>query len=139
MVNDQDFWNIMFDTLNKTSEEEWEQFIKKYDEKQKRKKEKMAYSLKHNVEDTINIINNIDKKLLVPEKYYYISDFYIEDNGRFKYLVFNINKEDGTLLRKDYLKFTKYHEDYSVLQKTSFHMEDNIITKFLLEHGIIND
>ena len=139
MVNDQDFWNIMFDTLNKTSEEEWEQFVKKYDEKQKRKKEKMAYSLKHNVEDTINIINNIDKKLLAPEKYYYISDFYIEDNGRFKYLVFNINKEDGTLLRKDYLKFTKYHEDYSVLQKTSFHMEDNIITEFLLEHGIIDD
>ena len=124
MVNDQDFWNIMFDTLNKTSEEEWEQFVKKYDEKQKRKKEKMAYSLKHNV---------------VPEKYYYISDFYIEDNDRFKYLVFNINKEDGTLLRKDYLKFTKYREDYSVLQKTSFHMEDNIITKFLLEHGIIDD
>lgn len=113
--------------------------IKKYDEKQKRKKEKIAYSLKHNVEDTINIINNIDKKLLVPEKYYYISDFYIEDNDRFKYLVFNINKEDGTLLRKDYLKFTKYREDYSVLQKTSFYMEDNIIIKFLLEHGIIND
>lgn len=139
MVNDQDFWNIMFDTLNKTSEEEWEQFVKKYDEKQRKKKEKMAYSLKHNIEDTINIINNIDKKLLVPEKYYYISDFYIEDNGRFKYLVFNINKEDGTLLRKDYLKFTKYNEDYSVLQKTSFHMEDNIITKFLLEHDIIDD
>lgn len=139
MVNDQNFWNIMFDALNKTSEKEWEQFVKKYDEKQKRKKEKMAYSLKHNVEDTINIINNIDKNLLVPEKYYYISDFYIEDNDHFKYLVFNINKEDGTLLRKDYLKFTKYREDYSVLQKTSFHMEDNIITKFLLEHGIIDD
>lgn len=139
MVNDQDFWNIMFDTLNKTSEEEWEQFVKKYDEKQKKKREKMAYSLKYNVEDTINIINNIDKKLLAPEKYYYISDFYIEDSSHFKYLVFNINKEDGTLLRKDYLKFTKYHEDYSVLQKTSFHMEDNIITEFLLEHGIIDD
>lgn len=139
MVNNQDFWNIMFDTLNKTSEEEWEQFVKKYDEKQKRKKEKMAYSLKHNVEDTINIINNIDKNLLAPVKYYYIYDFYIEDNGRFKYLVFDINKEDGTLLRKDYLKFTEYREDYSVLQKTSFHMEDNIITKFLLEHGIIDD
>lgn len=139
MVNDQDFWDIMFDTLNKTSEKEWEQFVKKYDKKIKKEERKMAYSLKHNVEDTINIINNIDKNLLVPEKYYYISDFYIEDNGRFKYLVFNINKEDGTLLRKDYLKFTKYHEDYSVLQKTSFHMEDNIITKFLLEHGIIDD
>lgn len=99
----------------------------------------MAYSLKHNVKDTIDIINNINKKLLAPEKYYYISDFYIEDNGRFKYLVFNISKEDGTLLRKDYLKFTTYNEDYSVLQKTSFHMEDNIITKFLLEHSIIDD
>lgn len=139
MVNDQNFWNIMFDALNKTSEKEWEQFVKKYDEKQKKKKEKMAYSLKHNVEDTIIIINNIDKNLLAPEKYYYISDFYIEDNDRFKYLVFDINKEDGTLLRKDYLKFTKYREDYSVLQKTSFHMEDNIITKFLLEHDIIDD
>lgn len=139
MVNDQDFWDIMFDTLNKTSEKEWEQFVKKYDKKIKKEEKKMAYSLKHNVEDTINIINNIDKNLLVPEKYYYISDFYIEDNDRFKYLVFNINKEDGTLLRKDYLKFTKYREDYSVLQKTSFHMEDNIITEFLLEHGIIND
>lgn len=51
MVNDQDFWNIMFDTLNKTSEEEWEQFVKKYDEKQKRKKEKMAYSLEHGIID----------------------------------------------------------------------------------------
>ena len=33
MVNDQDFWNIMFDTLNKTSEKEWEQFVEKYDKK----------------------------------------------------------------------------------------------------------
>lgn len=51
MVNDQDFWNIMFDTLNKTSEEEWEQFIKKYDEKQRKKKEKMDYSLEHGIID----------------------------------------------------------------------------------------
>lgn len=103
------------------------------------KEQYMAYSLKHNVEDTINIINNIDKKLLAPEKYYYISDFYIEDNGSFKFLVFNINKEDGILLRKEYLKFTEYNKDYSILQKTSCHMEDGIIINFLLEHGIIND
>ena len=40
MINDQDFWDIMFDTLNKTSEEEWEQFVKKYDEKTEKKERK---------------------------------------------------------------------------------------------------
>lgn len=37
MINTKDFWKIIFDELNKTSQKDWEKFVKKYDKKQKKK------------------------------------------------------------------------------------------------------
>lgn len=31
MIDNEDFWEIMFDELDKTSQEDWEQFVKEHD------------------------------------------------------------------------------------------------------------
>lgn len=31
MINTEDFWKTMFDELNKTSQKDWEKFVKKFD------------------------------------------------------------------------------------------------------------
>lgn len=36
----QDFWKIMFEELEKTSQKDWKRFVKKHDKKQKIKKKK---------------------------------------------------------------------------------------------------
>lgn len=45
MINTEDFWKIMFDELNKTSQKDWEKFVKKFDKnfdkKQKFKRRKL--------------------------------------------------------------------------------------------------
>lgn len=37
-INTQDFWKIMFDKLDKTSQKDWKKFVKKHDKKYKKKK-----------------------------------------------------------------------------------------------------
>ncbi len=37
MINTEDFWKIMFNELNKTSQKDWKKFVKKFDKKQKKK------------------------------------------------------------------------------------------------------
>ena len=37
-INTQDFWKIMFDELDKTSQKDWKKFVKKHDKKYKKKK-----------------------------------------------------------------------------------------------------
>jgi len=41
MINTEDFWKIMFDELNKTSQKDWKKFVKKFDKKQKFKRRKL--------------------------------------------------------------------------------------------------
>lgn len=45
MINTENFWKIMFDELNKTSQKNWEKFVKKFDKnfnkKQKFKRRKL--------------------------------------------------------------------------------------------------
>ena len=45
MINTEDFWKIMFDELNKTSQKDWEKFVKNFDKnfdkKQKFKRRKL--------------------------------------------------------------------------------------------------
>lgn len=36
-INTQDFWKIMFDELDKTSQKDWKKFVKKHDKKYKKK------------------------------------------------------------------------------------------------------
>lgn len=45
MINTEDFWKIMFNELNKTSQKDWKKFVKKFDKKQKKKmlKQKHEY------------------------------------------------------------------------------------------------
>lgn len=38
IINTQDFWKIMFDELDKTSQKDWKKFVKKHDKKYKKKK-----------------------------------------------------------------------------------------------------
>lgn len=40
-MDTQDFWKIMFEELDKTSQKNWERFVKKHDKKQKIKKKKL--------------------------------------------------------------------------------------------------
>lgn len=40
-MDTQDFWKIMFEELDKTSQKDWERFVKKHDKKQKIKKKKL--------------------------------------------------------------------------------------------------
>lgn len=35
-INTQDFWKIMFDELDKTSQKDWKKFVKKHDKKYKK-------------------------------------------------------------------------------------------------------
>lgn len=35
---EKDFWKIMFDELDKTSQKDWKKFVKKHDKKYKKKK-----------------------------------------------------------------------------------------------------
>ena len=39
-IDTQDFWKIMFDELDKTSQKDWKKFVKKFDEKKKYKRKK---------------------------------------------------------------------------------------------------
>ena len=39
-INTQDFWKIMFDELDKTSQKDWKKFVKKFDKKEKYKRKK---------------------------------------------------------------------------------------------------
>ena len=39
-IDTNDFWKIMFEELNKTSQKDWERFVKKHERKQKIKKKK---------------------------------------------------------------------------------------------------
>lgn len=39
-MDTQDFWKIMFEELDKTSQKNWERFVKKHNKKQKIKKKK---------------------------------------------------------------------------------------------------
>ena len=39
-INTQDFWKIMFDELDKTSQKNWKKFVKKFDKKKKYKRKK---------------------------------------------------------------------------------------------------
>lgn len=39
-INIQDFWKIMFDELDKTSQKDWKKFVKKFDKKKKYKRKK---------------------------------------------------------------------------------------------------
>lgn len=41
MINIEDFWKIMFNELNKTSQKDWKKFVKKFDKKQKLKRRKL--------------------------------------------------------------------------------------------------
>lgn len=41
MINTEDFWKIMFNELNKTSQKDWKKFVKKFDKKQKLKQRKL--------------------------------------------------------------------------------------------------
>lgn len=45
MINTEDFWKTMFDELNKTSQKDWEKFVKNFDKnfykKQKFKRRKL--------------------------------------------------------------------------------------------------
>lgn len=41
MINTEDFWKIMFNELNKTSQKDWKKFVKKFDKKQKLKRRKL--------------------------------------------------------------------------------------------------
>lgn len=45
MINTEDFWKTMFDELNRTSQKDWEKFVKKFDKnfdkKQKIKRRKL--------------------------------------------------------------------------------------------------
>lgn len=45
MINTENFWKTMFDELNKTSQKDWEKFVKKFDKKKKKKmlKQKHEY------------------------------------------------------------------------------------------------
>lgn len=46
-INTQDFWKIMFDELDKTSQKDWKKFVKKHDKKYKKnlKNEKKRINL----------------------------------------------------------------------------------------------
>lgn len=37
-INTQNFWKIMFDELDKTSQKDWKKFVKKFDKKKKYKR-----------------------------------------------------------------------------------------------------
>lgn len=39
-INTQNFWKIMFDELDKTSQKDWKKFVKKFDKKKKYKRKK---------------------------------------------------------------------------------------------------
>lgn len=39
-INTQDFWKIMFEELDKTSQKDWKKFVKKFDKKKKYKRKK---------------------------------------------------------------------------------------------------
>lgn len=41
MINAEDFWKIMFNELDKTSQKDWKKFVKKFDKKQKLKRRKL--------------------------------------------------------------------------------------------------
>lgn len=38
MIRTEDFWKVMFDELNKTSQKDWKKFVKKFDKKKKNRK-----------------------------------------------------------------------------------------------------
>lgn len=40
MIDNQDFWKIMFNELDKTSKKDWKKFVKKFDKKKKLKRNK---------------------------------------------------------------------------------------------------
>lgn len=51
MDNNEKFWKIMFEELNKTSQEDWEQFVKEHDKKQKKiKTEKIKMKFEYSKE-----------------------------------------------------------------------------------------
>ena len=43
MIDTNDFWKIMFDELDKTSQKDWKKFVKKFDKKKKYKRKKTIH------------------------------------------------------------------------------------------------
>ena len=125
MIDNEKFWEIMFDELDKTSQEDWEQFVKEHD--MGGRKMKQYYST-----ENFNIDNYGDEYLSIAvtlnkcavNNIVVIFDKYSLSFNCIEHIVFDCNAQEQLTLYVSYKKKNKKHnkivkiniEDFSVLE-----------------------
>jgi hypothetical protein len=125
MIDNEKFWEIMFDELDKTSQEDWEQFVREHDIRGR--KMKQYYSV-----ENFNVDNYGDKILSIAvtlnkcaiNNILVILDRWSISFNCIEYIVFDSNAQEQLILYISYEKKNKKHneiikvkiEDFSVLE-----------------------
>lgn len=125
MIDNEKFWEIMSDELDKTSQEDWEQFVKEHDMGER--KMKQYYST-----ENFNVDNYGDEYLSIAvtlnkcavNNIVVIFDKYSLSFDCIKHIVFDCNAQEQLTLYVSYEKKNKKHnkivkiniEDFSVLE-----------------------
>lgn len=125
MIDNEKFWEIMFEELDKTSQEDWKQFVKEHD--MGGRKMKQYYSV-----ENFKAINYGDKILSIPvtlnkcaiNNILVILDRWSISFNCIEYIVFDSNAQEQLILYISYEKKNKKHneivkiniEDFNVLK-----------------------
>ena len=125
MIDNEDFWETMFEELDKTSQKDWEQFVKEHD--MGGRKMKQYYST-----ENFNVDNYSDEYLSIAvtlnkcavNNIVVIFDKYSLSFDCIEHIVFDCNAQEQLTLYISYEKKNKKHnkivkiniEDFSVLE-----------------------
>lgn len=87
IIENKNFWDIMFNELDKTTHEDWKNFVEKHDEKRNKKMDKQLFLRYRDHFD-----NLIREKYLLDNKTYDFENYDIED---FEFEKLDLYYEDG--------------------------------------------
>lgn len=124
MIDNEKFWEIMFEELDKTSQENWEQFVKEHD--MGGKKMKQYYSTENfkaiNYGDEILSIPVTLNKCSVNNEAVFLDKWRLSFNC-VEYIVFDSNAEEQLTL---YSSYEKKNTQHNVIIKVKIEDFDNL-------------
>lgn len=124
MDNDEKFWKIMFDELDKTSQENWECFVKKHDMEKKKMKQFYStenFNINNYGEEILSIVVTLNKCTVNNEAIFL--DKYRLSFKCIEHIVYDNSAEEQLTLYTSYEKKGKQH---NVIIKIKIEDFDNL-------------
>lgn len=125
MIDNEKFWETMFEELDKTSQEDWEQFVREYDMGERKMKQYYStenFNIDNYGDEYLSIAVTLNK--CVVNNIVVIFDKYSLSFDCIEHIVFDCNAQEQLILYISYEKKNKKHnkivkiniEDFSVLE-----------------------